>query len=80
MANSKHAHVRYNMLDYCFLNKSFTFNELLSFVNQKIAELDPGEGISTRTLREDIKFFRDKKEGFEAPLQKNQWFILVIGI
>jgi predicted DNA-binding transcriptional regulator YafY len=71
MANSKHAHVRYNMLDYCFRNKSFTFNELLSFVNEKIAELYPGEGISTRTLREDIKVFRNKDKGFGAPLPEN---------
>jgi predicted DNA-binding transcriptional regulator YafY len=71
MANSKHAHVRYNFLDYCFRNKSFTFNELLSFLNEKIAEIYPGEGISTRTLREDIKVFRDQKEGFGAPLPEN---------
>ncbi len=37
MANSKHAHIRYNFLDYCFRYKSFTFNELLSFLNEKIA-------------------------------------------
>tara|TARA_R110001592_G_scaffold24972_2_gene95558 strand:+ start:344 stop:1339 length:996 start_codon:yes stop_codon:yes gene_type:complete len=71
MANSKHAHVRYNILDYCFRYKSFTFNELLSFVNDKIAELYPGEGISTRTLREDIKVFRNKDKGFAAPLPEN---------
>ena len=71
MANSKHAHIRYNILDYCFRNKSFTFNELLSFLNEKIAELYPGEGISTRTLRDDIKVFRDKDNGFAAPLPEN---------
>ena len=71
MANSKHAHVRYNMLDYCFRNKSFTFNELLSYVNEKIAENYPGEGISIRTLREDIKVFRNKDKGFGAPLPEN---------
>jgi predicted DNA-binding transcriptional regulator YafY len=71
MANSKHAHVRYNILDYCFRNKSFTFNELLSFLNEKIAEIYPGEGISTRTLRDDIKVFRDKDNGFAAPLPEN---------
>jgi predicted DNA-binding transcriptional regulator YafY len=71
VANSKHAHVRYNILDYCFRYKSFTFNELLSFLNDKIAELYPGEGISTRTLREDIKAFRNKDKGFAAPLPEN---------
>ena len=71
MANSKHAHIRYNILDYCFRNKSFTFNEILAYINDKIAEFYPGEGISVRTLRDDIKVFRDKKEGFGAPLPEN---------
>jgi predicted DNA-binding transcriptional regulator YafY len=71
MANSKHAHFRYNILDYCFRNRSFTFSELLSFVNEKIAEIYPGEGIAIRTLRDDIKVFRDQKEGFGAPLPEN---------
>lgn len=68
MSNSKHAHIRYNILDYCFRNKSYTFDELLRLVNEKISEIYPGEGISTRTLREDLKIFRDKDVGFEAPL------------
>ena len=71
MANSKHAHIRYNILDYCFRNKSFTFNEMLAYINDKIAGVYPGEGISVRTLRDDIKVFRDKKEGFGAPLPEN---------
>ena len=71
MANSKHAHIRYNILDYCFRNRSFTFNEMLVYINDKIAEIYPGEGISVRTLRDDIKVFRDKKEGFGAPLPEN---------
>ena len=71
MANSKHAHIRYNILDYCFRNRSFTFNEMLVYINDKIAEMYPGEGISVRTLRDDIKVFRDKKEGFGAPLPEN---------
>lgn len=71
MANSTHAHLRYNILDYCFRNKSFNFEELLNFVNEGIAELYPGEGISIRTLREDLKVFRDKEKGFGAPLPEN---------
>jgi len=71
MANSKHAHIRYNILDYCFRNKSFTFQETLGYLNEKIAELYPGEGISTRTLREDIKVFRNGIKGFSAPLAEN---------
>jgi len=68
MAYSKHAHLRYNILDNCFRNKSYGFEELLRILNEGIAELYPGEEISERTLRDDIKVFRDKKEGFDAPL------------
>ncbi|MCK0125815.1 WYL domain-containing protein [Gelidibacter sp. F2691] len=68
MANSTHAHLRYNILDYCFRNKSYSFEELLEVVNEGIAELYPREGISERTLRMDLSVFRDKKKGFSAPL------------
>lgn len=67
MANSKHAHLRYNILDYCFRTKSFSFEDLLEYTNLKIADYYPGEGISVRTLREDIKLFKDPN-GFGAPL------------
>lgn len=68
MANSKHAHLRYNILDYCFRNKPLSFDELLSHLNNLISEYYPGEGIATRTLRNDIKTFKDPIEGFGAPL------------
>ncbi|WP_370214154.1 helix-turn-helix transcriptional regulator [Mesoflavibacter profundi] len=68
MANSTHAHLRYNILDHCFRYRSYSFEELLKAVNEGIEELYPGESISERTLREDIKVFRDKKDGFGAPL------------
>jgi hypothetical protein len=71
MANSKHTHIRYNILDDCFRNKSFTFNELLSFTNEKIAERYTGEGITTRILRDTIKIFIDREEGFWASLPEN---------
>jgi predicted DNA-binding transcriptional regulator YafY len=67
LANSKHAHLRYNILDYCFRNKNFDFDELLDYLNQKIADYYPGEGVSVRTLRQDIKLFKDPS-GFGAPL------------
>ncbi|MBR9845301.1 MAG: WYL domain-containing protein [Algicola sp.] len=70
MANSTHAHLRYNILDHCFRNKAYSFEELLNVVNEGIEELYPGENISERTLREDIKVFRDKKDGFGAPLKE----------
>lgn len=44
------------------------FQELLDEVNESIAELYPGEGISVRTLRDDIRLFRDPENGFGAPL------------
>ena len=68
MSNSKHAHLRYNFLDNSFRNKSYSFDELLKSLNEYIAEYYPGEGVAERTLREDIKVFRDKKNGFGAPL------------
>jgi predicted DNA-binding transcriptional regulator YafY len=68
MANSIHAHLRYNILDYCFRQKSYRFDELLKAVNEGISELYPGEGISERTLREDLKVFRDDENGFGVPL------------
>ena len=72
MANSKHAHLRYNILDHCFRNKSYGFEELLKVLNEGITELYPGEEISKRTLRDDIKVFRNKKEGFDAPLPEGK--------
>ncbi len=71
MANSKHAHLRYNIIDYCLRHKSFKFEELLSYVNIKLAEAYPGHGISKRTLRDDLKVFRDDEIGFGAPLPDN---------
>lgn len=71
MANSTHAHLRYNIMDYCFRNKSYSFEELLYVINEGIGELYKGEGISVRTLRTDLKVFRRKKNGFAAPLPDN---------
>jgi len=68
MANSTHAHLRYNILDYCFRKRSLTFEQLLKVVNEGIADYYPGDGISKRTLRDDLKVFRDEKNGFGAPL------------
>src|SRR5690554_3830064 len=75
MSNSKHAHYRYNILDNCFRRRErpLAFHELLDTVNEKIAELYPGEGISVRTLRDDIRLFRDPKNGFGAPLKVERY-------
>ncbi|WP_310993756.1 helix-turn-helix transcriptional regulator [Aequorivita marina] len=71
MSNSKHAHYRYNILDKSFRRreKPLSFQELMDEVNLKVAAVYPGEGISVRTLREDIRLFRDAKIGFGAPLE-----------
>lgn len=71
MSNSKHAHYRYNILDKCFRRRErpLSFQKLLEEVNSKIAEVYPGEGISIRTLRDDIRLFRDSEIGFGAPLE-----------
>lgn len=70
MSNSKHAHYRYNILDKCFRRRErpMAFQEILDTVNEGIAELYPGEGISIRTLRDDIRLFRDPENGFGAPI------------
>ncbi|WP_338357521.1 WYL domain-containing protein [Yeosuana marina] len=68
MANSKHAHLRYNILDYCFRKRLYTFEDLRTTLNNQIELFYPNESISIRTLREDLKVFRDKKNGFGAPL------------
>ncbi|AIY12568.1 helix-turn-helix transcriptional regulator [Cellulophaga baltica] len=68
MANSKHAHLRYNILDECFRKRAYGFEDLLNALNESIEIHYPNESISVRTLREDLKVFRDKKNGFGAPL------------
>ncbi|PIE50529.1 MAG: WYL domain-containing protein [Flavobacteriales bacterium] len=70
MAFSKHSHLRYNILDYCFRFKAFNIDELLNFVNDKLMNTYDLEPITTRTLQADLKTFRDK-DGFDAPLPRN---------
>src|SRR5690554_5787214 len=75
MVKSKHTHYRYNVLDKCFRRweRPFSFKELLDEVNEKIAEVYPGEGISTRILRNDIKLFGDEEKGFGAPVKVERY-------
>jgi predicted DNA-binding transcriptional regulator YafY len=68
MANSKHAHLRYNILDEYFRKRAYTFEDLLVALNAAIEIYYPNESISIRTLREDLKVFRDDIKGFGAPL------------
>lgn len=55
MSNSKHAHYGYNILDKCLRRRErpLSFQEVLDEVNERIAELYLGLGISIRTLRSD---------------------------
>lgn len=71
MANSKHAHYRYNLMDECFRNKSLIKTDLLNFINDSLEREYDGENIQLRQLDSDLKVFRDKKDGFNAPLPKN---------
>lgn len=71
MAYSKHAHLRYNILDEFFRNKSFKFEELLDALNRRLEDRYEFENISVRTLRDDLKTFRDNENGFGAPLPIN---------
>lgn len=71
MPNRKHTHFRYTILDACFRRKNnpFTFSELLEEVNERLAEVYPDSQISERTLRQDLRLFRDPENGFDADLQ-----------
>lgn len=71
MAFSKHAHYRYNILDYCFRKLNLNKKELLSYVNRKLEESYDGEQIRLRQLDSDLKVFRQKEKGFNAPLPAN---------
>lgn len=75
MSNSKHAHYRYNILDKCFQprKRPLNFQELLNKVNSKTAEVYPGEGISSRTLRDDFRLFRDAENGFGPPVEVERY-------
>lgn len=56
-------------MDRCFRKKykPYSFDELLTYVNSQLEEVF-GDVIKTRTLRNDIKLFRDPEKGFGAPL------------
>lgn len=45
MANSKHAHFRYNILDYCFRKLALSKKQLFSFLNEKLKNNYDGEQI-----------------------------------
>lgn len=70
MAYSKYALYRYNILDNIFRKKDYTFDQILEALNTALRDRYEGsEEIKTRTLRNDIKKFREE---FNAPLPENQ--------
>jgi len=71
MANSKHAHYRYNIMDNCFRNKSFDKKQLINHINECLKREYDGEYIRLRQLDADLDVFRRKTNGFDAPLPRN---------
>jgi predicted DNA-binding transcriptional regulator YafY len=72
MATNKHAQIRYKILDSCFRNtgRNYTFEDLLDACNTALAEVSPNSnGISIRTLREDIAFM-ESDAGWSAEIER----------
>ncbi len=73
MPVSKNQLLRVRILDYLFKggNRRYNIDELLERVNEKMYEVTGNEnGVSERTLRNDIKLMRDEPPaGFGAPIE-----------
>ncbi len=70
MAIIKNPWIRYKTLDKCLSNtgRNYTFKDLLSTVNDRLAEINPkDEGIKDRQLRDDLAFMRSE-EGWNAEI------------
>ena len=68
MATNKNAQLRYQILDRCFSNfqKRYEIDDLLDEVNEQLLDIF-GTTVSTRQIREDIKYMRDRVS-FNAPI------------
>jgi predicted DNA-binding transcriptional regulator YafY len=68
MATNKNAQLRYQILDRCFSNyqKRYDIDDLLDEVNEQLFDIF-GTTVSTRQIREDIKYMRDRVS-FNAPI------------
>ena len=68
MATNKNAQLRYQILDRCFSNfqKRYEIDDLLDEVNEQLRDISNTE-VSTRQIREDIKYMRDRVS-FNAPI------------
>jgi predicted DNA-binding transcriptional regulator YafY len=72
MATNKHAQIRYKILDSCFRNigRTYTFEDLMNACNDALIEIDPkSNGISVRTLRDDIAFM-ESEAGWSAEIER----------
>jgi predicted DNA-binding transcriptional regulator YafY len=72
MATNKHAQIRYKVLDTCFRNtgRNYTFQDLLDACNDTLAGIDAkSNGISIRTLRDDISFI-ESEAGWSADIER----------
>ena len=72
MATNKHAQIRYKILDTCFRNtgRDYTFDDLLNACNDALSDIDPkSNGISVRTLRDDIAFI-ESEDGWGAEIDR----------
>ena len=68
MATNKNAQLRYQILDRCFSNfqKRYEIEDLRYEVNEQLRDIFNTE-VSTRQIREDIKYMRDRVS-FNAPI------------
>jgi predicted DNA-binding transcriptional regulator YafY len=72
MSISKHALIRYNVLDRCFRNpgRNYFINDLIEECTEALMEYDPASnGISRRTIFMDIEFM-ESEAGWSVPLER----------
>jgi predicted DNA-binding transcriptional regulator YafY len=72
MATTKYAQIRYKVLDSCFRNsgRTYTFEDLMNECGDALSAIDPSSnGISVRTLREDIAFM-ESDAGWQADIER----------
>ena len=74
MPKSKHAFLRYRLLDSCLTgNKRHTIDTLLEYVNEQLTETHGLlRGVSKRQIYEDLKYM-ESSEGYEAPIERVQY-------
>lgn len=71
MATNRHAMIRYRALDRCFSNqyKEYCIEDLIEACNDAIYEFDGTDGVSRRTIFNDISYMKSD-QGWTAPIEK----------